>query len=230
MGRTLFGTARTVKTMTGTTTITATTTTTTAPPTTRTITLFSPLLYDPVYLPSNDLDFATDVVAAIDNIKTNYVANMRNKVYNKIPTDMIATSLLYNKINDVQTAATNANLIKLLTITMDGLMGSMDANFLNSRAVSLTIDNKVLTKRVDDILAGKNEAEAMSGGSGQVGMTQTMTLSPTISTYILVYGLPAAGAGFDPVRMATIIRVMSERAAAEVAAAAEAAAAAAANV
>ncbi len=222
MGRTLFGTARTVKTMTGTATVT--TTVSIAPPTTKTITLFSPLLYDPVYLPSNDLDFTTDVVAAIDNIKTNYIANMRNKLYNKIPTDMVATSALYNKINDIQTTATNVNLSKLLTITMDGLMGSVDANFLNSRAVSLTIDNKLLTKRVDDILAGKNDADAMSGGSGQIGMTQTMTLSPIISTYILVYGLPAAGAGFDPVRMTTIIRVMNERAAAEAAEAAAAAA------
>lgn len=199
--------------------MTGTTITTTAPAT-KTITLFSPYLYDPVYLPSKDLDFATDIVAAIDNIKTKYVANMRNKVYNKIPTDIIATSLLYNKINDVHTSATNDNLSKLLAITMDGLMGAMDANFLNSRAVSLTIDNKVLTKRVDDILAGKNDAEAMSGGGGQVGMTQTMTLSPIVSTYILVYGLPAAGMGFDPVRMATIIRVMNERAAAEAAEAA----------
>jgi len=94
---------------------------------------------------------------------------------------------------------------------------------LNSRAVSLTIDNKVLEKRVDDILAGKNEADAMSGGSGTMGMTQTMTLSPTISTYILVYGMPAAGVGFDPVKMATIIRVMKERADAAAAAAAAAA-------
>ena len=207
MGRTLFGTARTFKTMTGTT---ATTTPTTTTPTI--ITVFSSLLYDPVYLPSKDLAFASDLVSAIDNIKTNYVANMRNKIYNKIPADVIATSQLYTKINVAQTEATNDNLVKLLQITMDGLMGSTGASFLNSQAVSLKIDNGILEKRVADILSGKNDVDTMSGGSGTMEMTLTMTLSPTISTYILVYGMPAAGVGFDPVKMTTIIRVMRERA------------------
>ena len=172
----------------------------------KTVTVYSPELSQPVILPNRDLDFPS---TAINRVETEYTTFLANRQYQSISTDLNQSLVLYDEIYQQKTKATNTNLLILLQITMDGLHGTMNAYTLYTQNISLTLNNILLEKRIDEILSGKNEKKAMGDTCGQFTVTKTFVLAPLFSYYIMMYGLPAFGVGFSQEKLAIILKVLT---------------------
>ena len=169
------------------------------------VTVYSPELSQPVILPNRDLDFPS---TAINRVETEYTTFLANRQYQSISMNLNSSLILYDEIYQEKARATNTNLLILLQITMDGLQGTMNAYTLYTQNISLTLNNIILEKRIDDILSGKNETSAISDTCGQFTAKKTFVLAPLFSYYIMMYGLPAFGIGFNPENLATILKVL----------------------
>lgn len=172
----------------------------------KTVTVYSPELSEPVILPNRDLDFPG---TAIERARTEYTTFLANRQYQSISNDLNKSLLLYDEVYQQKAKATNSNLLILLQITMDGIQGTMNAYTLYTQNISLTLSNIILEKKIDDILSGKNETNAISDTCGQFTATKTFVLAPLFSYYIMMYGLPAFGVGFDPEKLALILKVLA---------------------
>jgi hypothetical protein len=172
----------------------------------KTITVYSPELSEPVVLPNQDLNFPS---TAINRARNEYTTFLANRQYQSIPTDLNQSLILYDEIYQQKALATNTNLMILLQITMDGIQGTMNAYTLYTQNIALSLNNIILEKRIEDILSGKNEVKAVSDTCGQFTATKTFVLAPLFSYYIMMYGLPAFGVGFDPEKLATILKVLT---------------------
>jgi hypothetical protein len=172
----------------------------------KTVTVYSPELSEPVILPNRDLDFPG---TAIERARTEYTTFLANRQYQSISTDLNKSLLLYDEVYQQKALATNTNLLILLQITMDGIQGTMNAYTLYTQNISLTLSNIILEKKIEDILSGKNETSAISDTCGQFTATKTFVLAPLFSYYIMMYGLPAFGVGFDPEKLALILKVLT---------------------
>ena len=171
----------------------------------KTVTVYSPELSAPVILPNLDLAFPS---TSINRARNEYTTFLANRQYQSIPTDLNQSLLLYDNIYQQRSLATNTNLLILLQITMDGIQGTMNAYTLYTQNISLTLNNIILEKRIDDIISGKNEVKAVSDTCGQFTVTKTFILAPLFSYYIMMYGLPAFGVGFEPEKLAIILKVL----------------------
>lgn len=172
----------------------------------QTITVFSPELSEPVILPNRDLDFPS---TAINRARNEYTTFLANRQYQSISTDLNKSLVLYDEIYQQKLLATNTNLLILLQITMDGIQGTMNAYTLYTQNIGLTLNNIILEKKIEDILSGKNEKNAMANTCGQFTATKTFVLAPLFSYYIMMYGLPAFGVGFNPEKLAIILKVLT---------------------
>jgi len=170
------------------------------------VTVYSPELSEPVILPNRDLDFPS---TAINRVETEYTTFLANRQYQSIPTDLNQSLILYDDIYQQKAKATNTNLLILLQITMDGLQGTMNAYTLYTQNISLSLNNILLEKKIQDILSGKNEVKAMADTCGQFTASKTFVLAPLFSYYIMMYGLPAFGVGFNPEKLAIILKVLT---------------------
>ena len=161
----------------------------------------------PVEMP---FDLSQNVIDVLDEIDTRYTSNIANQQYQLIPTDLERYLVLHNTIYDTQSRQTNTNIVKLFKITNDGLHGSINTYALYTSNIQLSLNNILLQKRIDEILSGKNEQQAMSNTTGQFTATQTFVLAPLFSYYIVMYGMPAYGVGFDPVKLSIISNILTE--------------------
>jgi hypothetical protein len=161
----------------------------------------------PVEMP---FDLSQNVIDVLDEIDTRYTSNIANQQYQLIPTDLERYLVLHNTVYDTQLRQTNTNIVKLFKITNDGLHGSINTYALYTSNIQLSLNNILLQKKIDEILSGKNEQQAMSNTSGQFIATQTFVLAPLFSYYIVMYGMPAYGVGFDPVKLSIISNILTE--------------------
>jgi hypothetical protein len=159
----------------------------------------------PVEMP---FDLSQNVIDVLNEIDTRYTSNIANQQYQLIPSDLERYLVLHNTIYDTQTRQTNTNIVKLFKITNDGLHGSINAYALYTSNVQLSLNNILLQKKIDEIMSGKNEQQAMSNTTGQFTATQTFVLAPLFSYYIIMYGMPAYGVGFDPVKLSIITNIL----------------------
>jgi len=89
------------------------------------------------------------------------------------------------------------------------LQGAINAYALYGTNIALTIDKVGLKKTIEDILSGKNEKFIeMAQATGQLVITKTFKLAPLFNYYIIVYGMPAFGVGFDPIKIKFLTDVL----------------------
>jgi hypothetical protein len=161
----------------------------------------------PVEMP---FDLSQNVIDVLDEIDTRYTSNIANQQYQLIPSDLERYLVLHNTIYTTQNQQTNTNIVKLFKITNDGLHGSINTYALYTSNIQLSLNNILLQRRIEEILSGKNEQQAMSNTTGQFTATQTFVLAPLFSYYIVMYGMPAYGVGFDPVKLSIISNILTE--------------------
>ena len=157
-----------------------------------------------------NIDFSTTSLDSLNTINTDYLQLLATKQYANIPSEFSTYIELYDSVYGIQKETTNENLSLLLDIALNGLKGSVETQSLFTQNISLALNNNVLENRIDEILSGKNETTAMSSGTGTLQMTKTFTLAPLFSYYIVVFGMPAYGVGFDPKKLSIILDILNE--------------------
>lgn len=157
---------------------------------------------------AQDLQFDRDLIRTLKNIELDYVKNMAERKYLQISQDMDKYLTLDYQVGLNLATAKNSNVKLLLEIARDGLTGALHSRTLNTDVTELTIKNTILEQRIEDILSGKNEVSAMDDTCGEFVITKTFKLAPLYSYYIMLYGLPAFGVGFDPAKLTLVADIL----------------------
>ena len=168
-------------------------------------------LVNPVSTSSQqELQFGADLTSALNIIQNQYVSKEALKKYLEIPELMTQ----YLRLNDTMVSSIgkqrNTNLRLLFQIANDGLLGALNSKTLNADNVDLNFQKLMLNKKVDDILAGKNEVKALGDTSGEISITKTFKLAPLYSYYIYLYGMPDYGVGFNAAKLSLLVAIMNK--------------------
>ena len=157
-----------------------------------------------------ELQFGADLTSALNIIQNQYVSKEALKKYLEIPELMSQ----YLRLNDTMVSSIgkqrNTNLRLLFQIANDGLLGALNSKTLNADNVDLNFQKLMLNKKVDDILAGKNEVSALGDTSGEISITKTFKLAPLYSYYIYLYGMPEYGVGFNAAKLSLLVAIMNK--------------------
>ena len=176
-------------------------------------------LYNPVFSSqaiaaggegSGDLSFITaDDLVSFKEIEQKYGYRIEHKLYEQIPNDYDKYIKLYVMVNKVKAKIKNDKLLTLVQIAQEALVGAINSYALYGSNVSLTLDKVGLNKTINDILTGKNEKFIeMAQATGQLSITKSFKLAPVFNYYIIIYGMPAFGVGFDPIKINFLVDVL----------------------
>jgi len=163
-------------------------------------------IYNPVdkILPSDDLSIVNKydkhALTVIDN---RYISAVARKKYEKVPQEYLEYVKLYMIIRSIKYKTQNKTLLLFLKIVEDALVASINSYTIYSENVMLRIDKINLEKKIEEILSDKNNVTLqMMNTSGQLKITKTFKMKAIFNYYILLFGMPGYGVGFDPVRIA----------------------------
>jgi hypothetical protein len=179
-------------------------------------------LYNPVFSSqaiaagsggSGELSFITaDDLVSFKEIEQKYGYRIEHKLYEQIPNDYEKYIKLYVMVNKVKAKIKNDKLLTLVQIAQEALVGAINSYALYGSNVSLTLDKVGLNKTINDILTGKNEKFIeMAQATGQLTITKSFKLAPVFNYYIIIYGMPAFGVGFDPIKINFLVDVLKSR-------------------
>ena len=152
--------------------------------------------------------FSSDFLNSLRAIEKSYTSNLANGTYSNIPADYIEFSKLYSQVTKIQLGVLDSTISILLNITKEGLKGAMNALGLSNQVLEANVARIELQNQVNKLEAGFNQLNIYSNTSGQYQITKTFTLIPLYSYYILLYGLPAHGVGFDPLKVSQLLSVL----------------------
>lgn len=171
-------------------------------------------IYNPVSIYSgggnNDLNAISKTdLTSIKTIERLYTLNMENKKYEYIPNDYTQYIQLYMVIQLLLQKTKNATLLLLFNIVKEALVGSINSYTIYGDNVSLRLINTDLNKQISNF--GKNKIFVeMTNTSGQMTLKKTFKLAAIFNYYILIYGMPDYGVGFDPVRISYLMQVLQK--------------------
>jgi hypothetical protein len=143
------------------------------------------------------------------SIQTLYTSKLANNDYANIPVNY----LQYLKLREVASNASlkyksNSALSLLFQITVDGITGAINSYGLNTLNTETQVQNLYLQNKLQEIISGVNVTKAFDKTFGSISIKQTFKLAPIFQYYISIHGVPAPGAGFDPVKLALILTAM----------------------
>lgn len=159
------------------------------------------------------LDFlTTSYLNILRIIETQYGANMANKTYENIPSNYTNYTQLVSTLKTIQGKTTNSTLTLLLKLAEDTLVGSVNSYTLYGDNLLLQVDKSNLEKRVNDILTDKNTKLVENTFSySNMSVQKTFKLAAVFNYYIMIYGLPVQGVGFDPVKISFLVDILTEK-------------------
>ena len=152
--------------------------------------------------------FTNETYLALKAIQEFYTFNLASKTYTNIPTDYNRFLYLYRIVHTTYQRITNTSLRLLFQITEEGLVGainSFDLNYLNTELVQR---NSELQTTIDQLISGVNMRSAIKTDIGNVSLQKTFTLAPLFSYYIMLYGMPESGVGFNQDKLANLLYIM----------------------
>lgn len=181
------------------------------------ITLQPILVVPPIITPeepntSSDLNLITPYYGMMDKIEKLYGQPLAGKKYQLIPTDYAQFIELYDLVKMLIARTTDNNMLLLLKLAGETLEGAVNSTNLYGQTLALNIDKINLNNKVEEILSGKNEkvVEVPSETTGHLSITQTFTLAPVFNYYILIFGIPVYGVGFDPSKISFLVGVLTD--------------------
>jgi hypothetical protein len=157
----------------------------------------------------NNVQLTALELESLHIIEQLYTSNLSSKNYVAIPTDFTAYLRLFDVVYRAQSKyAANPALALLFQITTEALTGAMNAFELNALNVELAVNNSYLQGVIDELLSGINRKKVLGENTGNISMRQTFELAPLFKYYIKIYGMPAPGAGFDPVKLNLVLTAL----------------------
>lgn len=152
--------------------------------------------------------FTNETYLALKAIQQLYTFNSAEKNYENIPTDYNKYLYLYRIVHTTYQRITNASLRLLFQITEEGLLSainSFDLNYLNTELVQR---NSELQTTINQLTSGINVRSVIKTDIGNVSFQKTFTLAPLFSYYIMLYGMPESGVGFNQDKLANLLYIM----------------------
>jgi hypothetical protein len=137
---------------------------------------------------------------------------MATKQYENIPNDYQRYVGLYVTMQKLMLRTSSPQLKLLFKLAQDALTGAINSYTIYGDNLLLKLDKTNLQNKINDILSNKNEKLIeLANTSGQLTLKKTFKLAAVFNNYILIYGCPAFGVGFDPAKidfLANILRKM----------------------
>jgi len=140
-----------------------------------------------------------------------YGQNMAEKKYYNIPSDYTQYVQYYILLETIQSKIKNDTLSLLVKFAQDTLIGAINSYTLYGNNIVLQLDKTNLEQRVQDILSNKNQRVVeIANATGQLTITKTFKLAPVFNYYILIFGMPAFGVGFDPNKVGFLLDILNQ--------------------
>lgn len=156
-------------------------------------------------------NFGLETLSALRAVQEFYTFNMASKQFNKIPTDYDKFLHLFYIIHSKYLSITNPSLRLLFKITEEGLIGALNSYGLNYTTNQMTEENISLKKTIEELLSKVNVQPAFPVSQGNMSIQKTFTLAPLFSYYIMLYGMPERGIGFDQVKLSNLLEVLEKQ-------------------
>jgi hypothetical protein len=145
-------------------------------------------------------------------IESMYGANMASKNYEDIPNNYDQYIQLYESLQTLQAQTTNNDLSLLLKIAEETLVGAVNSYTIYGENVLLRVDKTTLENRVSELLNKVNVENVNDGETdSNLGVVRSFRLAPVYNYYIMIYGMPASGVGFDPVKLSFLVDILTEK-------------------
>jgi hypothetical protein len=162
---------------------------------------------------SDVLDFlSSSYLSILRIIKTQYGDNMANKTYENIPSSYDEYASLVSNLKIIQSKTTNSTITLFLKIAEDTLVGAVNSYALYGDNLILQVDKANLEKRVNDILTDKNtKLVENTFSNSSMSVQTTFKLAAVFNYYIMIYGMPVQGVGFDPVKITFLVNILTEK-------------------
>lgn len=137
---------------------------------------------------------------------------MSSKQYEAIPNNYDQYIQLYEALQELQAQTTNADLTLLLQIAEHTLVGAVNSYTIYGENVLLRVDKTTLENRVSELL-NKVNVETVNDGetTSTLSLTRSFRLAAVYNYYIMIYGMPASGTGFDPVKISFLVDILTEK-------------------
>ena len=142
-------------------------------------------------------------------IDASYGQNMSNKNYELIPNDYEKYVQLYVTVTTLINKVTDSRLLLLLKLAQDTLVGAINSYAIYGSSIMCALDKVGLQNTINDILSGKNE-KIVAKGIGQLSITKKFKLARVFNNYIVVFGMPAFGVGFDPQKIKFLADILQQ--------------------
>lgn len=150
-----------------------------------------------------------DILKIIESI---YGANMASKNYEAIPNNYDHYAQLQEGLHELQAQTTDPDITLLLQIAEHTLTGAINSYTLYGENILLRVDKTTLENNVSELLNEVN-VETVNDGetTSNLSLTRSFRLAAVYNYYIMIYGMPASGAGFDPVKIAFLVDILTEK-------------------
>jgi hypothetical protein len=168
-------------------------------------------LINPVGSTTSNLVFSNQTILAIKAVQQYYTINLANETYSNIPTNYNQFLYLYGILVNTISTISDKNLKLLFQTTIEGLTGSMNAYGLSVDKTELNIKINILEQTIADMESNKNVTNVVTTNNGQYSLKKTFTLAPLFSYYIMLYGLPEAGVGFDQAKLSILLSILERQ-------------------
>lgn len=168
-------------------------------------------MMNPVGIPNSQLTFSNETVTAIQAVQQLYTFNLANTSYSDIPTNYNQFLYLYGILVKTISGISDKNLKLLFQTTIEGLSGAMNAYGLSVDKTELKLKITLLEKTITDMESNVNVVNAVTASNGQYSLKKSFTLAPLFSYYIMLYGLPEAGVGFDQNKLSILLNILENQ-------------------
>ena len=146
--------------------------------------------------------------ALLQKIHDSYTVLLANKQYENISSNYDQYIFLLHQLREINVSDSTLQL--LINITEETLTGSVNMYSLYEAYMYNELQILLLNKRIEDILSDKNMVHTiMDGIEGRFSLTKCFKLSPILSYYIHLYGVPAYGVGFDPDKLVFLQKLLN---------------------
>ena len=163
-------------------------------------------IYSSTPAPSTSSSLTLAELESLHQIQSLYTVNLADRTYENIPTSMPQYLDLLSAANAALTKyGSNPGLAVLFQITVDSITGAINTYGLNALNVQTQVQNTYLQNTIQEIINGVNITKAFSDTSGTFSMSRAFELAPLFRYYISLYGVPAPGVGFDPLKLSLIL-------------------------
>jgi hypothetical protein len=173
-------------------------------------------LIDPIeYAVTGVTQSSSDIISStfanvLSLIETLYSSNAANKTYENIPNSYNQYAVLLTAVQDEIANNTNEEIAVLLRIAEDTLQSAINLYTLYGENVLLQVDKSTLESQVQDLIDAVNVEEvSTTNNTSSLTLTQTFKLANVFNYYIMIYGMPESGEGFNAVKVAYLVDILS---------------------